>query len=95
MIIDGQVWSDLRLFLEVARWKSFNKAAPALGSSHPTMLRAVRRLERTLGTKLVIASETGTELTKAGRTLAGKLKAPERAIAGAIRSVQGLGTPRE
>jgi DNA-binding transcriptional LysR family regulator len=73
-LIDGQVWSDLRLFLEVARCKSFNKAAAELDTSHPTIARAVRRLEQTLGMPLLTTWERGVELTKAGEALAKELK---------------------
>ena len=65
MPVDGRLWSDLRIFLEVARWRSFNRAAHEVGASHPTMSRAVRRLEQALGVDLVVVSESGIEL-KAG-----------------------------
>jgi DNA-binding transcriptional LysR family regulator len=67
MSVDGRVWNDLRLFLEVARQRSFNKAAHAVGASHPTMGRAVRRLEKEFGVALIVAFDTGIELTKEGR----------------------------
>ncbi len=73
-LIDGRTWSDLRLFLEVARHRPFNKAGPAIGASHPTMSRAVHRLERTLGLSLVTASETGVEMTESGAVLAKRLE---------------------
>jgi DNA-binding transcriptional LysR family regulator len=85
MTVDGGLWNDLRLFLEVARQQSFNKGAQALGASHPTMARAVRRLEKKLGVTLVVAFDTGIELTKEGRALAEKLEPIDHAISNAIR----------
>jgi DNA-binding transcriptional LysR family regulator len=87
MLIDGQAWSDLRLFLEVARWKSFNKAGAAIGATHPTMARAVRRLEQMLGLSLLIASEMGVELTDAGASLAKRLERADVEVAAAIGAV--------
>jgi DNA-binding transcriptional LysR family regulator len=66
------MWKDLRSFLEVARQQSFSKGAQAIGASH--MARAVRRLETRLGVTLVVAFDTGIELTKDGRALAEKLE---------------------
>jgi DNA-binding Lrp family transcriptional regulator len=49
----GLYWTELRIFLEVAKSKSFNKAAEELGISQPTVGRAVRRLETALNIKLL------------------------------------------
>jgi DNA-binding transcriptional LysR family regulator len=85
---NGRVWSDLRLFLEVARCRSFSKAAPRVGATHPTLARAVRRLEKTLGIELLTASELGVELTREGKRLADKLAPVERAILSLLNSVR-------
>jgi DNA-binding transcriptional LysR family regulator len=84
VIIDGRVWSDLRLFLEVARWGSFNKAAPEVDATHPKLARAVRRLEKALGTVLVVASERGVTLTERGQTLAKDLEKIDRRVLEAL-----------
>lgn len=41
----GLYWTELRIFLEVAKEGSFHLAAHKLWVSHPTVARAVRRLE--------------------------------------------------
>jgi DNA-binding transcriptional LysR family regulator len=48
-------WTELRIFLQVAKEGSFHLAAHELGISHPTVARAVRRLESDLHTALVVA----------------------------------------
>jgi DNA-binding transcriptional LysR family regulator len=75
--------------LEVARWNSFNKAGAAIGASHPTMSRAVHRLERSLGLSLLTACESGVELTEAGAALAKRLERIDTAVASAMEAVTG------
>lgn len=87
MRVDGRTWHDLRLFLEVARWKSFNKAGEAMGATHPTMARAVRRLELSFKTPLVTAWERGIELTDAGAALARRLETIDRSVVAALEAV--------
>jgi DNA-binding transcriptional LysR family regulator len=60
---NGLYWTELRIFLEVAKSKSFNKAAEELGVSQPTVGRAVRRLETALNIKLLGAGARGVVLT--------------------------------
>jgi hypothetical protein len=57
LLAGGLYWTELRIILQVARSRSFNKAADELGVSHPTVARAVRRLETETGTA---ASDFGT-----------------------------------
>ena len=52
LLAGGLDWTELRIILQVARSRSFNKAADELGVSHPTVARAVRRLETETGTAL-------------------------------------------
>jgi DNA-binding transcriptional LysR family regulator len=73
----GLYWTELRIFLEVARSKSFNKAAQELGITHPTAGRAVRRLETQLNTPLLAAGARGVILTPAGSRLARALEPVE------------------
>jgi DNA-binding transcriptional LysR family regulator len=66
----GPYWGELRVFIEVARARSFNTAAKRLNLSHPTVARKVRRLERQMGVQLVVSTERGVQLTKRGQELA-------------------------
>ena len=78
-------WTELRIFLQVATERSFNKAALSLGVTHPTVGRAVRRLEDELGTALVAeAYARGVKLTAAGERLARQLAKVDRQIAGML-----------
>lgn len=63
-------WGELRLFLEVARAKSFNSAAKQLNLSHPTVARRVRRLEHQMRVQLLLSTERGITLTRRGQELA-------------------------
>ena len=52
-------WDDLRIILAVARTGSLNQAALALGSSHPTIFRRVRTIERKLAVALFERKRSG------------------------------------
>jgi hypothetical protein len=65
----GLYWTELRIFLQVARSRSFNKAGQELGTSHATVSCAVRRLEAELNAELVAAGARGVVLTPAGSPL--------------------------
>lgn len=69
-LLSGQYWGELRLFLEVAKAKSFNHAAKRLNLSHPTVARKVRRLQDLMGVQLLISTERGIKLTPRGEELA-------------------------
>lgn len=69
-LLSGQYWAELRIFAEVARAKSFNRAAERLNLSQPTIGRKVRRLQDLLGAQLFIASKHGVRLTERGEELA-------------------------
>lgn len=69
-LLSGQYWGELRLFLEVAKSKSFNNAAKRLNISHPTVARKVRRLQDLMGVQLLISTERGIKLTPRGEELA-------------------------
>jgi DNA-binding transcriptional LysR family regulator len=66
----GSYWADLRVFLQVAHARSFNKAGKQLGTSHATVARAVHRLESLLRTQLLVAGARGIALTPCGLRLA-------------------------
>ncbi len=59
-------WDDLRIFLAVARAGSISGAATSLGLQHSTVSRRLRKMESTLGTRLVERKRGGYALTPAG-----------------------------
>jgi DNA-binding transcriptional LysR family regulator len=60
----------LRAFQEVARRGSLTAAARALGASQPALTGAMQRLERDLGSTLLLRGRSGVTLTDTGRALA-------------------------
>ena len=60
---------QLEVFLQVARQRSFSKAAEALYLTQPTVSAHVAALEEELGAKLVVRSTKQLRLTAAGRVL--------------------------
>lgn len=82
----GLYWTELHIFLEVARAKSFNKAAQKLGTSHQSVARAVRRLEAETKTELLAAARArGVILTAAGARLARALEPVDAEIEKIVR----------
>lgn len=71
----GPFWGELRVFLAVAKAKSFNRAAETLNMSQPTVSRQVKWLQGVIGSQLVIRTPNGIELTKKGKDLAASLLA--------------------
>src|ERR1700757_3699432 len=69
-ILSGAFWAELRVFLAVAKSKSFNRAAEELGISQPTVSRHVHRLQDLMGCQLLNSSTSGVVLTDRGRKLA-------------------------
>lgn len=72
-ILSGPFWGELRVFLAVAKAKSFNRAAEALGMSQPTVSRHVKRLQDLMDAQLVVPTLTGIKLTERGQELAQSL----------------------
>ena len=62
-------FKQLEAFLQVARQRSFSKAAEALYLTQPTVSAHVAALEDELGTQLVVRSTRELRLTAAGRVL--------------------------
>lgn len=62
-------WDDLRLFLAVARTGSISGAARQLDVQHSTVSRRLRKLEQTLGARLLERKNSGYELTPAGENV--------------------------
>jgi len=62
-------WDHLRVFLAVAQAGSLRRAARALGLGQPTLIRHLRQLEQSLGTRLFERTPDGHRLTKRGQDL--------------------------
>jgi DNA-binding transcriptional LysR family regulator len=69
-ILSGHFWGELRVFLAVAKAKSFNRAAEILNTSPPTVGRQVRRLQDLMGSQLFVPTKNGVKLTAKGQALA-------------------------
>ncbi|MGJ7507891.1 LysR family transcriptional regulator [Variovorax sp. GT1P44] len=90
-------WSDVRIFLAVARSGSLSGAAQLLGMSQPTMGRRVRALEDSTGQRLFQRGRDGFQLTDEGASVllhAERMEeealAIERQLAGQGGELQGL-----
>jgi DNA-binding transcriptional LysR family regulator len=79
-ILSGPFWGELRVFLAVAKARSFNRAAELLNTSQPTVSRQVRRLQDLLGSQLFIANQHGVQLTRKGDELAQALANLDHAL---------------
>lgn len=72
-------WSDLRIFLAVAREGSTLAASRALGINQTTVSRRIDALERALGLTLVTRDTRGSALTPQGISLRAKAEVAEAA----------------
>ena len=61
--------SELQYFIEVSNTLNVSRAAERLGISQPTLSLAVKRLEDSFGTPLLIRTKSGVKLTHAGQRL--------------------------
>jgi DNA-binding transcriptional LysR family regulator len=85
--------STLRVFLAVARERSFSKAAAHLHRTQPAVSQAIRRLEDDLGEPLFDRSAKDGRLTEAGRVLvdyAERLLRLSDEAEGAVRELRDL-----
>ncbi|MFY0991725.1 pca operon transcription factor PcaQ [Halomonas sp. C05BenzN] len=82
----------LQAFLEVARQRSFARAADRLAITQPGMSKTIRELEEILGTALFERSARGVALTQAGLTL---LRHAGPAIRALEEGVSALGETRD
>jgi len=69
-LMSGQFWAELRVFLAVAKTKSFNRAAEITNTSQPTVSRQVKRLQDVVGSQLFVSTPRGIKLTEKGEALA-------------------------
>ena len=82
-------WSNLRVFLELARTLRLPEAAQRLGIDHSTVSRRIRRLEQQLGTRLFDRSNQGFALTPHGEQLLEHVDRIESALLAATDELVG------
>ena len=90
-------WSDLRVFLAIARVGTLGAAARKLGQSQPTMGRRLRALEAAVGHTLFQRTGEGFVLTDEGASVLGHAERIEeevlafrRQLAGSEAELEGL-----
>ena len=62
-LLSGQFWGEMRVFLAVAKTKSFNRAAEITNTSQPRVSRQVKRLQDVVGSQLFVSTARGVKLT--------------------------------
>jgi DNA-binding transcriptional LysR family regulator len=77
--MQGMNWSDLQVFLAIARSGQMARAASALAMDPTTASRRLRRLEVQLGATLFEQTREGQVLTEAGEALLAKVEAMAQA----------------
>jgi molybdate transport repressor ModE-like protein len=89
-------WSDVRIFLAIARSGTLGAAARSLKTSHPTVGRRLRALEQAIGHTLFQRTADGLVLTEEGHgiiALAEQMEegalAMERRLAGQEKNLKG------
>jgi DNA-binding transcriptional LysR family regulator len=90
-------WSDLRIFLAIAREGTLGGAARAIGQTQPTMGRRLRALEEAIGHTLFQRTGDGFILTDEGQAVLAHAErmeeeaiAMERELAGSQAALSGL-----
>jgi DNA-binding transcriptional LysR family regulator len=82
-------WSDLRIFLAIARAGTLGAAARALGQTQPTMGRRLRALEAALGQTLFQRTREGFVLTDEGETVRAHAERIEEEVLAFQRQLAG------
>jgi DNA-binding transcriptional LysR family regulator len=73
-------WDDFRVFLEVVRTGSFNRAAARLKMTQPTVSRRLVRLETAIGVRLFDRDRRGPRLTYEGQRIFTDANAAQAAL---------------
>ncbi|SFL96898.1 LysR family transcriptional regulator [Shimia aestuarii] len=87
-------WSDLRVFLSVARAGSTLAASRDLGMAQPTVARRIDALEHALGLTLFERDTRGFRLTPEGQSLLPAAEAVANTIAAFSDQAQAIAGPR-
>jgi len=85
---------DLDYFAVVARLRHVGRAAQALGLGQPAISMSLRRLERSLQSKLVVRTAKGVELTDVGSALFRAMRRLELARADVLGEVEDVAKGR-
>src|SRR3954454_7195834 len=87
----GVDWDDFRVFLEVVRTGSFNRAAAKLKMTQPTVSRRLARLEEAIGVRLFNRDRRGPRLTVEGQRIYNDACSAQVALMRAANQVAGAG----
>ncbi len=79
-VADDVDWDDFRVFLEVVRQGSFNRAAVKLKMTQPTVSRRLLRLEKAIGVRLFDRDRRGPRLTYEGQRIYNDASAAQVAL---------------
>lgn len=82
---------ELQYFLALAHAGTFTGTAEHLGISQPALSKAMQRLERKVGARLVTRTARGIELTEAGKAFHARLQAASRDMDDAVQEARNLG----
>ncbi len=88
--MSGDNLSDIRAFLEVARERSFTRAAAQLGVSQSALSHTIRALEARLGLRLLTRTTRSVAPTQAGERLIQKVAPRFEAIAEELAAFEEL-----
>jgi DNA-binding transcriptional LysR family regulator len=86
---DPMEWSDIRVFLAIAREGTLGAAARTVGQTQPTMGRRLRSLEAALGNKLFQRTTGGFTLTDEGAALLPRAERMEEEALAIQRQISG------
>ena len=83
-------FTEMRAFLEVARERSFTRAAGKLGVTRSALSHTIRALEERLGVRLLSRTTRDVAPTAAGERLMGNIEPLFQSIAAEIRAIGAL-----
>jgi len=84
-------WDHFRVFLEVVRAGSFNRAASKLKMTQPTVSRRLNRLEKAIGVRLFDRDRRGPRLTVEGQRIYNEASSAQAALMRAANQVAAAG----
>lgn len=85
---------DLEYFAAVAEHRHIGRAAEALDLSQPALSKSLRRLEQSLGARLVNRTPKGIELTAEGAALVSHVRQLRLSVADVAREIADLSAGR-